>query len=105
MLGLRKIKKYGMIVLSLAFIISLISFLSSEFIIYSLVGESYKDAIIYLQIAWVPFVVASRDTLGKRLMLNMGMKSEFMKIFICAFIFSVVLSFIFVPNYFAWEHP
>ncbi len=34
-------------------------------------------------------------------MLNLGMKIEFMKIFVYALIFSFILSLIFVPIYFA----
>lgn len=100
--GIKKIKIYTILVTIISLLIAIFGYFNAELIIKMLVGEKFLDAVIYLKIlTWVPLIVALRDTLGKHIMLNIGMKNEYARVYILALILSLLLTFIFVPYYFA----
>ena len=100
--GLTNIKYYTILILGITFVISLTGFVFSDLIIITFFGVGFKDSILYFKIlSWVPLIIAARETFGKQIMLNLGLKKEFMNIYIFASFFSLIMSIIFVPYHYA----
>ena len=100
--ALRKVKKiirYGGV---LTLVFSFIIFLFSEEICLLILGSSYQNSILILQIiCWLPFLIYLSNIFGIQLMLNLGFKRAFAKIIIVAAVYNLIFSFILVPIYFA----
>lgn len=100
--GIKFIKNYGAKIFFLSFTFSAIIFLFSYDIIILLSGDKFLESNKILRILiWVPAVVVIRDTLGKQIMLNTGRNREYMVIYLLAAVFSLIISLILIPLYFA----
>lgn len=98
--GLAFIQKTTWIVGTGMFLISVLLFLLAEWIVNLLLGEQYKQTVVYLQImAFLPFIIALSNIFGIQTMLNLGYKIAFSRILLAASILGVGLSFVLVPLY------
>lgn len=98
--GLAFIQKTTWIVGTGMFLISVLLFLLAEWIVNLLLGEQYKQTVVYLQImAFLPFIIALSNIFGIQTMLNLGYKIAFSRILVAAAILGVGLSFVLVPLY------
>jgi len=98
--GLAFISQITMVLGLGMFVISVVLFLLSDLFINLLLGEQYKESVLYLQImAFLPFIVTLSNFFGIQTMLNLGYKQAFSRILFAAAILGVGSSFVLVPLY------
>lgn len=96
--GLIFIKKYGKLVGSLSFAVSVLIFLFAEQLVILIAGSNYQNSISVLRIlAFMPFTIMLSNVFGIQLMLNLGYEKQFTKIIGWAALLNVILMFLFVP--------
>ncbi len=98
--GLIFIKKLKWVLGSLMFLVSLILFLYSDFLIHLIIGDQFQKSILLLKIlAFTPFLVSMSSIFGVLIMINLGYKKVFSRIIILSGITGIILSVILVPLY------
>lgn len=81
-------------------IVSTFIFLSSESIVYTFLGEEYRNSIILLRIMSIlPFVLALANVFGILTMINFGYKKQLSRIYIITSCISIITTIILVPLY------
>jgi polysaccharide transporter, PST family len=99
-LGIRTVFKYLKIVAFLTAILGAIVFLLADEIVVLLFGKQFVASGIYLRIlAFGPFVSGLNAMVGVQGLLNMKKDRDFLRISVFTLVFSLILNFIFVPNY------
>lgn len=79
-------------------LISLLTFLFAEHIIFLVVGKDYQQSIIVLRIiSFLPFIIYLSNLFGIQTMLNMKYNKEFTAIISFAAVINLVLSFLLIP--------
>lgn len=88
------LKKSGLIILILSFLMSVILFFSAELIIYIFGGESFYPAVLILKIlSPIPFIVCVSNLLGVQIMLPNNKIKAFNNILFVAAILSFLLMY------------
>ena len=88
------LKKSGLIILGLSFMISLVLFFAAELIIYIFGGENFYAAILVLKIlSPIPFIVCVSNLLGVEIMLPNNKTKAFNNILFAAGILSFILMY------------
>jgi PST family polysaccharide transporter len=96
------IRKYSLSVGSFMFIISILLFLFAKQIVFLVLGTEYNESIIILKIiSFLPMIIFLSNVAGIQTMVNMGYKREFANIIFLSGVFSIVMSIILVPLFFA----
>jgi PST family polysaccharide transporter len=96
--GLIFIKKLFKIVALGTGIISLLTFIFADFIVYTVMGKNYINSISVLKImSIIPFLVGLSNVMGIQTMLSFNRKKEFQMILIAASILNIIVSVILVP--------
>ena len=98
--GLKFIRKFTFFIGILMLIITFLFYFLAEEIVYTVLGERYKQSVQILEImAFVPFIVVLSNIYGVQTMLNLGYKQAISKIMLGAAILGIYLSFALVPVY------
>ncbi len=100
--GYKFIKSYSIYIIQFSIISSIIVFLFSSEIITTFSGMKYLESIKILKIiVWVPIVVVIRDTIGKQIMINVGLSKDYRIILVNMVIVSMIISLVIVPFFLA----
>lgn len=98
--GMRFIRKVVFVVSIFTLSVSLITFISAEFLVDLLLGSDYKESIIVVKVlALMPFMIGLSNMFGIQTMLNFGKRKAFSKIIVIGSILNLFLSFILVPSF------
>lgn len=96
--ALHFIRKVLLIIGGMSFFISMGLFILASPIVYFILGQQFKDAVVILHIlAFLPFIIALNNIFGIQTMLTFNMKEEFSKLIISAGVINILLAIVLVP--------
>ncbi|MCJ7648704.1 MAG: flippase [Candidatus Lokiarchaeota archaeon] len=81
-------------------VISVLTFIFAEQIVYLILGDSYIGSVLILRIiCWLPFIIYISNIYGIQTMLPLGFDKQFFNIVALAAIINLTITFLLVPFY------